>query len=230
MCDSSKWVKGRWIILLVILWLAPRPCHIDNQDDWSPPLTYFQVVASYNPGKNNVPVSDAVTEVWQPLIACTMHMLVSLNTKYHCYVPPVDLSPVSCPIDVNICRVQPHNPCNRSPAIVKACKWAELSTAQWHMSHDSSVICFFFFHTKQTGVPHNILEPTTGVTFFNRGHLLQQWLQEWPHRFISFYSTSHSRWKEVSSTKLQFKDRENPMWRWILDAVGCCFALLRRVC
>jgi hypothetical protein len=58
---------------------------------------------------------------------------------------------------------------------------------------------------------HNILEATTGVV-------------------ISFYSTGHSRWKEVSSTKLQFKDHENPTWRWILDAVGCCFALLRRVC
>jgi hypothetical protein len=70
------------------------------------------------------------------------------------------------------------------------------------------------------------------ITFLRplRGHLLQQWLQEWPHRVISFYSTGHSRWKEVSSTKLQFKDRENPTWRWILDAVGCCFALLRRVC
>jgi hypothetical protein len=62
------------------------------------------------------------------------------------------------------------------------------------------------------------------------GHLLQQWLQEWPHRVISFYNTGHSRWKEVSSTKLQFKDRENPTWRWILDVVGCYFALLRRVC
>jgi hypothetical protein len=62
------------------------------------------------------------------------------------------------------------------------------------------------------------------------GHLLQQWLQEWPHRVISFYKIGHSLWKEVSYTKLQFKDRENPTWRWILDAVGCCFALLRRVC
>jgi hypothetical protein len=63
-----------------------------------------------------------------------------------------------------------------------------------------------------------------------RGHLLQQWLQEWPHRVIFFYSTGHSRWEEVSSTKLQFKDRENPTWLWILDAVGCSFVLLRRVC
>jgi hypothetical protein len=34
----------------------------------------------------------------------------------------------------------------------------------------------------------------------------------------------------VSSTKLQFKDREIPTWLWILDVVGCSFALLRRVC
>ena len=63
------------------------------------------------------------------------------------------------------------------------------------------------------------------ITFLSqlRGHLLQQWLQEWPHRVISFYSTGHSRWKEVSSTKLQFKDRENPTWRWILDAVLHCW-------
>ena len=72
----------------------------------------------------------------------------------------------------------------------------------------------------------------THVTFLSplRGHLLHQWFQEWPHRVISFYNSGHSRWKEVSSTKLQFKDRENPTWLWILDAVGCCFPLLRRVC
>jgi hypothetical protein len=29
---------------------------------------------------------------------------------------------------------------------------------------------------------------------------------------------------------LGVKDRENPTWQQILDAVGCSFALLRRVC
>jgi hypothetical protein len=29
---------------------------------------------------------------------------------------------------------------------------------------------------------------------------------------------------------LGVKDRENPTWQRILDAVGCSFALLRRVC
>ena len=48
------------------------------------------------------------------------------------------------------------------------------------------------------GILHNIFEPTI------RGHLLQQWFQEWPHKVISFYSTSHNKWKEVSTTKLQF--------------------------
>jgi hypothetical protein len=36
--------------------------------------------------------------------------------------------------------------------------------------------------------------------------------------------------KRFLTIKLQFKDRENLTWRWILDAVECCFALLRRVC
>jgi hypothetical protein len=33
------------------------------------------------------------------------------------------------------------------------------------------------------------------ITFLSplRGYLFQQQLQEWPHRFISFYSTSHSK-------------------------------------
>jgi hypothetical protein len=64
---------------------------------------------------------------------------------------------------------------------------------------------------------HNILEPTTGVTFFNSG-------------FKSDPTELFPSIEEVSSTKLQFKDRENPTWLWILDAVGCSFALLRRVC
>jgi hypothetical protein len=65
------------------------------------------------------------------------------------------------------------------------------------------------------------------ITFLSplRGHLLQQWFQEWPHRVISFYSTGHSRWEEVSSTKLQFKDRENSTWLWVLDALGCSWML-----
>jgi hypothetical protein len=82
----------------------------------------------------------------------------------------------------------------------------------------SAVLLFWVLEESHS--THNILEPTTG----------SQWLQEWPHRVISFFSTGHSRWKEVSSTKLQFKDCENSTWWWILDAVGCCFALLRRVC
>jgi hypothetical protein len=36
----------------------PWAGHKDNQDDWSPPITYFQVAASYNPGKNNLPMGD----------------------------------------------------------------------------------------------------------------------------------------------------------------------------
>jgi hypothetical protein len=31
----------------------------DNQDDWSPPITYFQVATSYNPGKDILPVGDS---------------------------------------------------------------------------------------------------------------------------------------------------------------------------
>jgi hypothetical protein len=45
-------------------------------------------------------------------------------------------------------------------------------------------------------------------------------------RVISLHSTGHSRWKEVSSTKLQFKDRENPTcggsWM-LLDAILHCW-------
>jgi hypothetical protein len=38
------------------------------EDDWSPPITYFQVAVSYNLGKDNMPIGDAITKVWQPLI------------------------------------------------------------------------------------------------------------------------------------------------------------------
>jgi hypothetical protein len=30
--------------------------HKDNQDDWSPPLTFSQIAVSYNPGKDNLPL------------------------------------------------------------------------------------------------------------------------------------------------------------------------------
>jgi hypothetical protein len=35
---------------------------------------------------------------------------------------------------------------------------------------------------------------------------------------------------KMAFSPLGVKDRENPTWEWILDVVGCCFALLRRVC
>jgi hypothetical protein len=36
----------------------------DNQDDWSPPITYFQVATtSYNPKKDNLYVGDYDSEV-----------------------------------------------------------------------------------------------------------------------------------------------------------------------
>ena len=66
--DLSKWVKDKWIIWLVILWLTSRASHKDTQDDWSSPITYFQVAVSYNLGKSNVPSSDTITKIWQPLI------------------------------------------------------------------------------------------------------------------------------------------------------------------
>jgi hypothetical protein len=49
------------------------------------------------------------------------------------------------------------------------------------------------------------------------------------------YFSSHKLPKQQSTSFwsqgiLGVKDRENPTWRWILDAVGCCFALLKRVC
>jgi hypothetical protein len=44
------------------------------------------------------------------------------------------------------------------------------------------------------------------------------------------YNTSHNKWKALLPTKLQFKDDKNPTWHRILDAVGCSFPLLRRVC
>jgi hypothetical protein len=41
----------------------PKGCHKDNQDIWSPPITYFHVEISYNLGKDDLLVGDAVTEV-----------------------------------------------------------------------------------------------------------------------------------------------------------------------
>jgi hypothetical protein len=35
----------------------------NNQNDWSPPITYFQVAASYNLGKDNLHVDDFNTKV-----------------------------------------------------------------------------------------------------------------------------------------------------------------------
>jgi hypothetical protein len=35
--------------------------------------------------------------------------------------------------------------------------------------------------------------------------------------------------KKNTPRTLGVKDRENQTWQWILDAIGCCFALLRRV-
>jgi hypothetical protein len=49
------------IILLVILWLGPRVGHRDDQDDWNPLITYFQVALSYNLEKHNLLVSDDIT-------------------------------------------------------------------------------------------------------------------------------------------------------------------------
>jgi hypothetical protein len=37
-------------------------------------------------------------------------------------------------------------------------------------------------------------------------------------------------WAWKHQRTLGIKDRENPTWLWILDAVGCSFVLLRRVC
>jgi hypothetical protein len=75
MFDSSKCMKGRWIICLVIMWLASRVGHKDNQDDWSPPITYFQEVASHNLGIDNLPVGDYDTELLQPLIVIGQNSL-----------------------------------------------------------------------------------------------------------------------------------------------------------
>jgi hypothetical protein len=36
--------------------------------------------------------------------------------------------------------------------------------------------------------------------------------------------------KRFFQQNFNFKDDKNPMWRRILDAVGCSFPLLRRVC
>jgi hypothetical protein len=35
----------------------------NNQNDWSPPITYFQVAASYNLGKDNLPLGDSDIEI-----------------------------------------------------------------------------------------------------------------------------------------------------------------------
>jgi hypothetical protein len=48
------------------------------------------------------------------------------------------------------------------------------------------------------------------------------------------YFSSHKLPKQQSTSFwsqgiLGVKDRKNPTWRWILDAIGCSFALLRRV-
>jgi hypothetical protein len=61
----------------MILWLCPRIGYKDNQDDWRSPITYFQVTVFYNPGKDYVPVDDAIIEVWQPLIL-EFYMTISL--------------------------------------------------------------------------------------------------------------------------------------------------------
>jgi hypothetical protein len=73
---------------------------------------------------------------------------------------------------------------------------------QWFMwLLDLCLLClqFIIFFNSCTAPYHNILEPSTGVTFFNSGFKSET------HRVISFYSTSHSRWKEVSFTKLNLK-------------------------
>jgi hypothetical protein len=53
------WVNDALIILLVILWLSPWACCQDIQDDWSQPISYFQVALSYNHWKHNHHVNDA---------------------------------------------------------------------------------------------------------------------------------------------------------------------------
>jgi hypothetical protein len=89
----------------------------------------------------------------------------------------------------------------------------------------------------------NLFEEYITFWAYYRGYLLQQWLQEWPHIVISFYSIGHSKllvafnssfnsdlkvswlynighnkWKELLPTKLQFKVDKNPMWpgSWML--------------
>jgi hypothetical protein len=56
----------------VIPWLTPS--HKDNQDDWIPPITYFQVAASYNLEKKICPS--------QPLLWCTIINSISLWLYY----------------------------------------------------------------------------------------------------------------------------------------------------
>jgi hypothetical protein len=108
-----------------------------------------------------------------------------------------------------------------------------LGLAHFANNHHQKHACLVLLHKKITKA-----FVRWSITFLSplRGHLLQQWLQEWPHRVISFYSSGHSRltvasivFSIVISKFLHCTILENFNLKWTtiqcgMD-LGCCWML-----